>query len=77
MALATMRDRVNIPDDRTSDRRTITIDFFEQKVSLPNEETATFLHELADQLEDGSSFTISAAKWEIPFDYSDSVEVEI
>ncbi|WP_254764446.1 amphi-Trp domain-containing protein [Natrinema marinum] len=71
-----MGDRVNVPDDRTSDRRTITSGFFEQEVYLSSEETAAFLHDLADQLE-GGSFTISASEWEIPFDYSDPVEVEI
>jgi len=44
---------------------------------ISSEETAAFLHDLADQLEDGPSFTISASEWEIPFDYSDPVEVEI
>jgi len=72
-----MSDRVDLPDDRTGDRRTITSGFFEQEVYLSSEETAAFLHDLADQLEDGPSFTISASEWEIPFDYSDPVEVEI
>ncbi|MFB1062427.1 amphi-Trp domain-containing protein [Natrinema sp. H-ect4] len=72
-----MSDRVDFPDDRTGDRRTITSGFFEQEVYLSSEETAAFLHDLADQLEDGPSFTISASEWEIPFDYSDPVEVEI
>ncbi|WP_254530611.1 amphi-Trp domain-containing protein [Natrinema gelatinilyticum] len=72
-----MGDRVNVPDDRTSDRRTVTSGFFEQEVYLSSEETATFLHDLADQLEAESSFTISASEWEIPFDYSDPIEVEI
>lgn len=72
-----MTDRVNFPDERTSDRRTITSGFFEQEVYLSSEETAAFLHDLAEQLEAGSSFTISASEWELPFDYSDPVEVEI
>ncbi|SEV85813.1 amphi-Trp domain-containing protein [Natrinema salifodinae] len=72
-----MSDRVNFPDDRTSERRTITGGFFEQEVYLSREETAAFLRDLADQLETGTSFTISATEWEIPFDYSDPVEVEI
>ncbi|MFD1562022.1 amphi-Trp domain-containing protein [Haloarchaeobius amylolyticus] len=72
-----MSDRVNFPDDRTDDRRTITSGFFEREVYLSRAETATFLRDLADQLEAGSSFTISAAEWEIPFDAADPVEVEI
>ncbi|WP_226006962.1 amphi-Trp domain-containing protein [Natrinema salinisoli] len=72
-----MNDRVEFPDDRTDDRRTITSGFFEREVYLSREETAAFLHDLADQLEAGSSFTISASEWEIPFDHSDPVEVEI
>ncbi|WP_265111064.1 amphi-Trp domain-containing protein [Halosolutus halophilus] len=72
-----MSDHVNLPDDRTSDRQTITSGFFEQEVYLSREETATFLHDLADQLEADSSFTISTSEWEIPFNYSDPVEVEI
>lgn len=72
-----MSDRVDFPDDRTGDRRTITSGFFEREVYLSSEETAAFLHELAEQLEAGSSFTISASEWEIPFEYDDPVEVEI
>ncbi|AGB31432.1 hypothetical protein C488_00282 [Natrinema pellirubrum DSM 15624] len=72
-----MSDRVDFPDDRTGDRRTITSGFFEQEVYLSSEETAAFLHELAEQLEAGSSFTISASEWEIPFEYDDPIEVEI
>ncbi len=71
-----MGERVNVPDDRTNDRRTITSGFFEREIYLSSEETAGFLRELADQLE-GGSFTVSASEWEIPFDYSDPVEVEI
>lgn len=72
-----MSDRVDFPDDRTGDRRTITSGFFEREVYLSGEEAAAFLHELAEQLETGSSFTISAAEWELPFEYDDPVEVEI
>jgi amphi-Trp domain-containing protein len=72
-----MSDRVEFPDDRTGGRRTITSGFFEREVYLSSEETAAFLHALADQLETGSSFTVSASEWEIPFDYGDPVEVEV
>lgn len=72
-----MGDRVNFPDDRDRDRRTITDGYFEREVYLSRAETADFLRNLADQLESETSFTISAAEWEIPFEYREPIEVEI
>lgn len=72
-----MGDRVDIPDGRTDERRTITDGFFEREVYLSRTETAAFLRDLADQLEEGTSFTITAQEWEIPFEYRDPIEVEV
>ena len=72
-----MGDRVTLPDDRTDDRRTITDGFFEREVYLSREETATFLRDLADQIEADTSLTIATSEWEIPFTYRDPIEIEI
>lgn len=44
---------------------------------LSRSETAAFLRNLANQLESDTSFTISVAEWEIPFEYREPIEVEI
>ncbi|RKD94828.1 amphi-Trp domain-containing protein [Halopiger aswanensis] len=72
-----MSDRVNIPEDRDRDRRTITDGFFEREVYLSRTETAAFLRDLADQLESDTRVTITGDDWEIPFEYRDPIEVEI
>lgn len=72
-----MGDRVNIPDDRDRDLRTITDGFFEHEVYLSRAETAAFLHDLAEQIEDDAAFTITASEWEIPFEFREPVEVEV
>ncbi|AEH35497.1 amphi-Trp domain-containing protein [Halopiger xanaduensis] len=72
-----MSDRVNIPEDRDRDRRTITDGFFEREVYLSRTETAAFLRDLADQLEADTRVTITGDDWEIPFEYRDPIEVEI
>lgn len=72
-----MDDRVSLPHDRRDDRRTITDGFFEREVYLSQAETATFLRDLADQIESGTSLTITTSEWEIPFTYRDPIEVEI
>ncbi|GAB3674030.1 amphi-Trp domain-containing protein [Halopiger thermotolerans] len=72
-----MSDRVNIPEDRDRDRRTITDGFFEREVYLSRAETATLLRDLADQLEADTTVTVTGDDWEIPFEYRDPIEVEI
>ncbi|ELZ03869.1 amphi-Trp domain-containing protein [Natrialba asiatica] len=72
-----MSDRVNVPDDTDHDSRTITDGFFEREIHLSRQETATFLRDLADQLEAETTVTVAGSDWEIPFDYREPIEVEI
>lgn len=72
-----MSDRVTLPEDRDRERRTITDGFFEREVYLSRTEAATFLRDLADQLEADTTVTISGSTWEIPFEYRDPIEIEI
>ncbi|MFA9427149.1 amphi-Trp domain-containing protein [Natronorubrum sp. A-ect3] len=72
-----MGNNIEFPDDETSDRRVITDGFFEQEVHLSRTETASFLRDIADALEDDASLTVSGSTWEIPFEYREPIEVEI
>lgn len=72
-----MTNNVEFPDDESSERRVITDGFFEQEIYLSRTETASFLREIADALEDDASLTISGSSWEIPFEYREPIEVEI
>ena len=72
-----MSDRVNIPEDRNRERRTVTDGFFEREVYLSRTETAAFLRDLADQIESDTTVTITGSDWEIPFEYRDPIEVEV
>ena len=72
-----MEDRVNVPDGGEADRTTVTDGFFERELHLSREATASFLRELADQIEDDTSLTLSSKEWEIPFEYREPVEVEV
>lgn len=77
VVLGDMADRVNLPDKRERERRTITDGFFEREVYLSRDETAAFLRDLADQIEADTRLTIAGSEWEIPFEYRDPIEVEI
>jgi amphi-Trp domain-containing protein len=72
-----MAKDVEFPEDRSRERTTITDGFFEREVYLSGEETATFLRELADAVEDDTRLTISSDEWEIPFEYREPIEVEV
>ena len=72
-----MGDDVTLPTDGTSDRTIITDGFFEREVYLSRGETATFLRDLADSIEDDTTLTISSTDWELPFEYREPIEVEI
>ena len=72
-----MGNDVNLPTDRTTERKVITDGFFEREVYLSREETATFLRDLADSIEDDTTLTISSTEWELPFEYREPIEVEI
>lgn len=72
-----MSDRVEFPDDRDSHPKTVTDGFFEREVHLSRAETATFLRNLADQIQNERRLTISTSDWEIPFEFSEPIEVEV
>lgn len=72
-----MSNDVQFPDDTTPEHRVITDGFFEREVRLSRTETAHFLREIADALENDSSLTVSGNTWEIPFEYREPIEVEI
>jgi amphi-Trp domain-containing protein len=66
-----------LPGEGTEDRTVITDGYFEREVNLSRAATATFLRELANQVEAGSDLTISSDDWEIPFGYREPIEVEV
>ncbi len=72
-----MDDHVELPTDNSSEPSTVTDGFFEREVQLSRDQTATFLRELADQIETGTNLTVSTSDWEIPFTYDEPIEVEV
>ncbi|ADJ14341.1 amphi-Trp domain-containing protein [Halalkalicoccus jeotgali] len=68
---------VEFPDRSEHGRKTITSGFFEREIRLSGDETATFLRNLADAVESGTSITVSGSDWEIPFEYREPIEVEV
>jgi amphi-Trp domain-containing protein len=67
----------NLPSDETDRRTPVTDGYFGREVYLGRAETATFLRELADQIEAGTDLTVSSDDWEIPFSYREPIEVEV
>lgn len=65
-----------LPGD-DGDQTVITDGYFEREVHLSRSATATFLRELADQIEKGTDLTISSDDWRIPFSYREPIEVEV
>lgn len=72
-----MGDHVEFPDDRHGDQTTVTDGFFEREVQLSSEQTATFLRDLADQIEGEPRLTVSTTDWSIPFEFAEPIEVEV
>lgn len=68
---------VNLPSDNTNQSSVVTDGYFEREVHLSRESTATFLRELADQIDDGTELTISSDDWQIPFEYREPIEIEV
>lgn len=66
-----------LPNDESNAQRVVTEGYFEREVRLSRTATATFLRELADQLDEGSELTVSGDDWEIPFRFGDPVNVEV
>lgn len=67
----------NLPGETGDGRRVVTEGYFEREVHLSRSETATFLRDLADQIERGNEMTLSSTEWEIPFRFRDPIEVEV
>ncbi|WP_254547163.1 amphi-Trp domain-containing protein [Halomarina pelagica] len=67
----------NLPGESRDGRTVVTDGYFEREVHLSRRATATFLRELADQIEDDTHLTISSADWEVPFEYREPIEVEV
>lgn len=72
-----MSDNVEFPDDRDVSQQTVTDGFFEREVQLSRRETATFLRNLADQIQNEPRVTIATSDWEIPFEFAEPIEVEV
>jgi amphi-Trp domain-containing protein len=66
-----------LPTDESTDQRIVTEGYFEREVRLSRKATATFLRELADQVEEGNELTVSSDDWEIPFTFGEPIEVEV
>jgi amphi-Trp domain-containing protein len=67
----------NLPNDEANDTTVITDGYFEREVHLSRDSTATFLRELADQLDSGTELTVSSDDWRIPFEFREPIEVEV
>lgn len=72
-----MDKNVDFPDEGTNERRTVTSGFFEREIRLSGSETAAFLRNLADAIENDTQLTVSGNDWEIPFEYREPIEVEV
>lgn len=72
-----MGEEINFPDARDPQSTTVTDGFFEREIYLSREATATFLRELAAGIEADTTVTIAGDEWEIPFEYSEPIEVEV
>lgn len=57
--------------------RVITDGIFEREYTVDTAAAASFLRAVADQLEAGTSITISGEDWELPFEFEEPVELEI
>lgn len=68
---------VDLPDNETNEQTVVTDGYFEREVRLSTSATATFLRDLADQIEDGSDLTVSSDDWKIPFSFREPIEVEV
>lgn len=66
-----------LPGEESDGRTVVTEGYFEREVHLSREATATFLRELADQIDEGTHLTVSSKEWEVPFEYREPVEVEV
>lgn len=68
---------VDLPDNQTNEQTVVTDGYFEREVRLSKGATATFLRDLADQIEGGNDLTVSSDEWQIPFTFREPIEVEV
>lgn len=68
---------VELPGNDANEQTVVTEGYFEREVRLSKAATATFLRDLADQIEDGSDLTVSSDDWRIPFSFREPIEVEV
>jgi len=66
-----------LPNDGGNEQRVVTEGYFEREVRLSRAATATFLRDLADQLDTGNELTVSSDEWEIPFRFGEPIGVEV
>jgi amphi-Trp domain-containing protein len=68
---------VELPGSESNEQTVVTEGYFEREVRLSAADTATFLRQLADQLDAGNELTVSSEEWEIPFRFGEPIEVEV
>jgi amphi-Trp domain-containing protein len=68
---------VELPGSESNEQTVVTEGYFEREVRLSAADTATFLRQLADQLDAGNELTVSSEEWEIPFQFGEPIEVEV
>jgi amphi-Trp domain-containing protein len=68
---------VELPGSESNEQTVVTEGYFEREVRLSAADTATFLRQLADQIDAGNELTVSSDDWEIPFRFGDPIEVEV
>jgi amphi-Trp domain-containing protein len=68
---------VELPESESNEQTVVTEGYFEREVRLSAADTATFLRQLADQLESGNELSVSSDSWEIPFRFGEPIEVEV
>lgn len=68
---------VPVPDETTPETQTITDGYFEEELYIDAESAGAFLIELGHQLQAGDELTITGEGWEIPFRFSEPIELEI
>ena len=68
---------VQLPAPPKDSRRLIEMGDFEFETYLSKSELIEFLRGLADQLEKGNEITVSSDEWEIKFDFTEPIELEV
>ena len=59
------------------ERQVVTEGPFEREADLSRDDLATFLRDLAEQVEAGGDLTVGHGDWEVPFSFREPVELEV